>query len=212
MNLSEEIVLGEVRQRANRSDADIRVISVDGGEILYDVSYHASPEWMFGGARGKCYYYRHRVDRLLRESTHVRHQPLTESERAKFRPDLPISFLRKMAVSWGFAAGCDRASFAERVRSLGLDVDAVTGLAVPHLMLYAARLRACSRGVLCTAENRQSFSALELLWHGHQIQETSGNCCGPGIGLFRMGHEKGGVPSFLVGGCNELSSASPITA
>ena len=67
MNLSEEIVLGEVRQRTNRSDADIRVISVDGGEILFDVSYHASPEWMFGGARGKCYYYRHRVDRLLRE-------------------------------------------------------------------------------------------------------------------------------------------------
>jgi hypothetical protein len=212
MNLSEEIVLGEVRQLTNRNDTDIRVIAVDNGEVLYDVSYHASPSWMFVKARGKCYYYRHRVDRLVRESSHVRHQPLTDDERARFRPDLPISFLRRLSTNWGFAAGCAQASFAERARSLGLDIDSMPGLPVPQVMLYAARLRASSRGVLCTAENRQSMSALELLWHGHQIQETRGYRCGPGIGLFRMGHEKGGVPSYLVGGCNELPSAGPIVA
>jgi len=212
MNLSEEIALGEVRRPTDRDDTEYRVLCVDGGEVLYDGSYYAFPRWTFAEARGKCFYYRHRVDRLLRESTHVRHQPLTDDERTRFRPDLPISFLRTLSVNWGFAAGCARASFTERVHSLGLDVAAMTGLAVPQVMLYAARLRASSRGVLCTAENRHSFSALELLWHGNQIQETSGYRCGPGIGLFRMGHEKGGVPSFLVGGCNELPSASPIAA
>lgn len=212
MNQPDEIVLGEVRRPTDRDDTERRVLAIYHGEILYDASWYAAPRWVFGEARGKCYYYHDLVDRLLRESTHLRYEPLTEDERARFRPDLPISFLRTMAVNWGFSAGCDQESFAKRVGSLGLEVEAMPGLAVPQVMLYAARLRASSRGVLCKAENGRSFSALELLWHGHQIQVTRGYRCGPGIGLFRLGHERGGVPSFLVGGCNELPSASPIPA
>jgi hypothetical protein len=203
MSQSVELTLGEVRRPTDRDDLEYRVLAIDREEVLCDASYFAFPRWVYSEARGKCFYSHDSVVRLLRSSTHVRHQPLTDDERARFRPDLPIFFLETPAVSWGFAAGCDRAAFPARMKSLGLDVESMPGLAVPEVMLYAARLRASSKGVLCRAENGRSFSATELLWHGHQIQETRGYLCGPGLGFFRLGHERNRVPSFLACGCNE---------
>ena len=72
-------------------------------------------------------------------------------------------------------------------------------------MPYASRLKASSRGVRCTPANGHFFIGRELLWLAQQIQQrVKGKQGGPGSGLFRLGHERGGVPSYLVGGPDEV--------
>lgn len=211
MTTSSELQLGEVRRPKDRDDLDYRIIAICGEELRYDGCYHVLKHWTFSSARGRCYYQSLGTERMLRETTHVRHEPLTQEERAKFRPDLPLSFMRSQAASWGFAAGCDRAAFAARVKTIDFNFGDFSELAAPQIKLYAAPLTSNSDwGTRCHAENGRAFSAGELLWHGHEVQAAAGKRCKGGIGFFRMGHEKGGVPSFLVGGCNEMIGLSEI--
>ena len=86
----------------------------------------------------------------------------------------------------------------------GFDVATLPSLPIPRVVLLASRLKASTRGVLCEAENGEAFSAAELLWHAHRIQAERGRNKLPGIGLFRMGHERRGA-SYLVGGYYEIT-------
>ncbi len=206
MNSSFELVLGELRQPNDRPE-QYRVIGLDEHEVYYDSFSPVIQQWTFGLASGKCYYYRQLADRFFRESTHVRYLPLTDAEQKQFRPDMPMRLYRNPSINWTFAPPSDRARFEVATRLAGLDVATLPSLPVPRVVLLASRLKASTRGVLCEAENGETFSAGELLWHAHRVQAERGRNKLPGIGLFRMGHERTGVPSYLIGGYYEIPNS-----
>ncbi len=203
MNPPHSLVLGEVRQPFDHPK-QYRVIGFDQHEVYYDVFNPVVQSWSFGLSLSKSYYYRGLADRFFRESTHVRFQPLTEGEANLFRPDLPMRLCRNPSINWSFTPPGDRVSFEIAMRSAGLDLAPLPDLPTPRVVLLASRLKASTLGVLCEAENGASFSAEELLWHAHRVQAERGRNKLPGIGLFRMGHERRGVPSYLVGGYYEI--------
>jgi hypothetical protein len=210
MNPTAKLVLGEIRQPRDpdrRAQGLDRVIALDDQEVFYDGFWLAIQKWTFGTERRKCYYYRHYADRFFRESDHVRYQPLTQEEHDLFRPDLPMRLLRSTAVTWGFAGNVRRTEFERRARASGLDLDKMETLAVSKVVLIASPLQASGRGVVCDAENKIAFSPGELLWHADRVQMTRGRVKRPGIGLFRLGHQNGGIPSFLVGTFFEIPAS-----
>jgi hypothetical protein len=55
---------------------------------------------------------------------------------------------------------------------------------------------AFQRPVIVTAEDGASFPMMELLWRAHQMQRSFVRDGMGGIGLYRCGLAKKGVPSF----------------
>ena len=181
------------------------MIGLDQHEVFYDLFCPATQRWTFGLTLSKCIFYRNIADQFLSGSTHVGDQPLTDDERNLFRPDLPMRLYRNPSLNWNFTPLSDRASFEAAVRSAGIDLASLPNLPIPRVVLLASRLKASTRGVLCEAENGEAFSAGELLWHAHRVQDERGRNELPGIGLFRLGHERRGIPSYLVGGYYEIT-------
>lgn len=206
MNPIDDLVLGEVRQATDRRE-QYRVIGLDQHEVHYDLFRPVVQRWNFGLAPGKCYYYRQLRERFILESTHVRYQSLTDAERKLFLPDLPMRPYRNPTIDWGFTPPTDRASFELAARLAGLDLTMLPGFPNRQVVLLASRLRSSTRGVLCEAENGEEFSAGELLWHAHRVQAERGRNKMPGIGLFRLGHARKEVPSYLIGGYYEIPNS-----
>lgn len=182
-----------------------RVMGVDSVEVLFDRCW-SDGTWSFGLSKRKCYYYRDRIERFVHANEYLETRELSAEEGALFRPDLPIRLWRRPGLSWTDWDPMDRPRFQAAVSDAGLLAELEKPLAVPEVVLLASRLKASTRGVVCRAEDGRAFQATELLWHAHRIQRERGKNWLPGIGLFRMGHEKGGLPSYLIGGFAEIPS------
>ncbi len=64
------------------------------------------------------------------------------------------------------------------------------------------------KGSVVTATNSKYFESAELIWKAKELQEAINNHVSNGIGLYRMGFEKG-FPSYYIG--EYIDSAGIVT-
>jgi len=91
------------------------------------------------------------------------------------------------------------AALAAHVASVDPDLLNAPGLNAREIALIPRSPKGAHKpAVLVTAENGSSFTMIELLWHAHRLQRPFVKTPAGGIGFYRSGLAKNGVPSYLM--------------
>lgn len=176
-----------------------RVIGLDDVEVFYDCMIDEQ-SWIFSGNFGKkCFFYRTSVLVFGAKSTKIDHIPLSKEEQVFFRPDLTMRIGRTKQLNW------NQMNFGTRN-----DLDHFIHLNLPEdftaqkvetnaIIVYPyGPAGGLKKGEKIIADNGTYFSAAELIWKSKEIQESVNRNPSDGIGLYRIGAEKG-FPSYYIG-------------
>lgn len=176
-----------------------RVIGLDDVEVFYDCMIDEE-SWMLSGNFGKkCFFYRTSTLVFGAKSTKINHIPLNREEQAFFRPDLTMRIGRTKQLNWNqmnFATRNDLDNFMK----LSLPDDFTTQKVETNaIIIYPyGPTGGLKKGVKLFADNNTYFSAAELILKSKEIQESVNRNPSDGIGLYRIGAEKG-LPSYYIG-------------
>jgi hypothetical protein len=196
-----EPLLGGIYQ--TRWDArPLRVIGCNETEIHYDCWWPELKSWSFSGTRkSRVSFYRTSVQAFMEGAQLLEERPFSQSEWNCFRPDLPLHAFRNPRLFWKDIPNDSIASFQSWC-------DAQPDLSSTATPLIASDLVFCallkngnpSKGMHINAPQ----NALRLLWHAAQIHQQWGGASLSGIGLYRLGYERG-IPSYYIGGSQDLA-------
>ncbi len=64
------------------------------------------------------------------------------------------------------------------------------------------------KGTIVKADNGKFFECVEAIWKAKQLQETVNENTSEGIGIYRLGFEKG-LPSYYIGQYKDLAGLLP---
>jgi hypothetical protein len=118
---------------------------------------------------------------------------------ALHRPDLPLRFARSRHVEWSEQPFASREAFLDHVKRTDATLLQHPPLNARELVLIPRSAKgAFQRGELVQSENGTSFPVAEILWHAHRLQRPFKKPGMTGIGIYRSGLEKKGVPSYLL--------------
>lgn len=176
-----------------------RIIGLDDVEVFYDVAGYDRPWSLSGNLKKKCSFYRTSAALFEMKSSQIDLLPLTEEEYHFFRPDLPMRIGRTKKLDWN---QIDFKSYADFLNSF--DADLITELGNQQLqtntliILPYGPAGGRKKGEKLVADNGNYFSAAELIWKSKQIQESVNKSVSIGIGIYRIGTEKG-IPSYYIG-------------
>ena len=167
----------------------VRIIGSDKHETFYDCLWE-NDKWIFSGnLKRKCSFYRIPTEFLNSKSEFIELKPLTETEQNCFRPDLPMRFGRTKKVSWNeFNSNSLRI-----LESLYSDqkINAESIILVPFGPKGGTK-----KGVKIESEN--GFTVFEIIEKAKKIQEDVNENPSNGIGMYRLGIQKG-IPSYYIG-------------
>jgi len=140
-----------------------------------------------------------RASHFVLNATRLDAMPLTDREYTVFRPDLPMRVGRTMRACWNSIPDKSYADFVERMKSLEESGFCETVVEAPAVVLAPSGKKGGGKtGVIVNAENSRCFDCLELLWKAKALQEGVSDAVSKGIGLYRLGYEKG-LPSYYIG-------------
>ncbi len=129
------------------------------------------------------------IDLFKSKSKLIGHQELTEKESQYFRPDLPMRFGRTQKVNWNSfdSHGIDylKSEFANRI----INADKI-------VLVPFGRKGGYSKGVII--ESRSDLTEFEIILRAKEIQESINDQVSTGVGLYRLGFEKG-LPRYSIG-------------
>ncbi|MDP4108161.1 MAG: hypothetical protein Q8935_24870, partial [Bacillota bacterium] len=87
--------------KTNFSEEPIRILRFDDIEVFYDSYWSSLNKWSLASSLKRSgAYYRLPTDFFLKNTTFLRHQPLTIEEINTFRPDLPNRLCRNKQMYW----------------------------------------------------------------------------------------------------------------
>jgi hypothetical protein len=182
-----------------------KVIAFDELEVFYDVGrdpLFEPPEenWTFGLSNRTCVYYRHTTPLFLDGAKRLRVEEPTPQFNALHRPDLPLRYARSPHAQWHETPLPSREEFMAYLHRADASLLELPPLNARELALIPRSPKgAFQRPVLVNADHATGFSAVEILWQAHQLQRRFKHDAMTGIGLYRLGLAKKGVPSFLLG-------------
>jgi len=194
-----KLKLGEI-YKTEWDDRPFRVIGFDDIEVFYDCLWPHDNSWTFSGNfKKKCYFYRTSASLFIAKSKPLDYSPLTIAEQNAFRPDLPMRLGRTKEINWNAFDVINYKSFIEQTKILSdksfwdykLQTDKIV------LIPYGNK-DGLKKGTVVTANNLSYFECSELIWKAKELQETVNNQISKGIGLYRIGFEKG-LPSYYIG-------------
>ena len=169
----------------------LRVMMTDPIETFYDVLSPSGRGWGLERARTATYY-RIETEFLARRSSRVRSESLTEKERTKHRPDLPMRLLQSKTVCWS-----DQTHYGPSVKR-----DICVNTSTIALIPFGAK-GAPQKPRYFESLNGTQFTGVELLNLAKGAQETSSPEVS-GIGMYRSGICRG-VPSYYLWGATDLA-------
>jgi hypothetical protein len=128
--------------------------------------------------------------------------PITTEELRFFRPDLPLKFGQTDTLNWN---GLGEKTYIEFIKKN--DSKLVKDLFEQHLPIgklvivpYGSK-RGLKKGVVIEADESSYFTVGEIIWKANQIQYEANKDISNGIGVYRLGFEKG-IPSYYLSDFN----------
>ena len=178
-----------------------RVLAFDAIEVFYDSWWPEIDQWTFGVRRRRATYYRMPTDLFLDSLIRLRKEPMGVQEASLHRPDLPLRAYRDRRFSWGRARYPNRESFAKALGDAGMDIARLPTLATDRIVLVRRTPRgALKKGPIVSTDDGGSLSALDVLWNAQKLQALhQASDPAAGIGIYRLGLESRGLPSYVVG-------------
>lgn len=177
-----------------------RIIGFDEVEVFYDCRNLHDNSWTFSGNfKKKCYFFRISRAFFSANAKQHAHQPLSVEETKFFRPDLPMRIGRFKELCWN-------AFEQKNIQALRAYLEASVESEVLHqsmqsqeiIVLPYGQKGGLLKGEKLTADNQEFFTLDELVWKSKLVQEAVNANPSSGIGLYRMGFEKG-LPSYYIG-------------
>lgn len=159
---------------------------MDEHQVFYDAFWPHNNSWTFAANLEKpCFFYTAKRSIFEQRSIFRQKLDLTETEMQYFRPGLPIRLCRYNNVSWesdetpilkdGFVLQADKIY----LRPFGKN-------------------GTFKKAFLIHAGNPQGFTERELISHAQQLQQQTGYAISKGMGIYRLGLEKG-LPLYYIG-------------
>lgn len=176
-----------------------RVISFDEYEVFYDIDWGENVGWGVGIERSRIFYYRHYAPLFLDGAERLRIDEPTPEFLALHRPDLPLRFGRSARLQWMEAPFPTREALAAHVALTDPNFLTLPPVNARQLALIPRSPKgALKPAILITAEGGDSLRPIDLLWHAHLHQRPPKRSNLTGIGFYRCGLAKRGVPSYFM--------------
>lgn len=176
-----------------------RVIGFDEIEVFYDVQFFEDI-WSFSGNfKQKCYFYRTFAYSFISNSKAIGFEPLNEQEHNIYRPDLPLRVCRSKEINWNkmdILTFDDIFNTIEKLSDKSFCNDKIQTnkiVLIPH-----GNKGGLKKGTIIHSNNEKYFEASELIWKAKELQEAVNKQISKGIGIYRLGYEKG-LPSYYIG-------------
>jgi len=178
-----------------------RLIGFDDIEVFYDCLWPHDNTWSFSGnLKKKCYIYRISSNFFAINSILTDILPLTEEEFKAFRPDLPLRLLRTKKLRWNNFDSANYDEFLSLTDDIFDNNFLSQKLQVAKIVLLPyGNKGGLKKGSVISADNSVNFSCVELIWKAKEVQEAVNSRISDGIGIYRIGFEKG-LPSYYIGG------------
>lgn len=195
---TDKLQLGEI-YKTEWDERPFRVIGFDDIEVFYDCLWPHDKSWTFSGnLNKKCYFYRTSAPLFIAKSNPIDFTPLTIEEQKAFRPDLSIRIARTKEFNWNAFEMDNYQKFIEQTKTL-LDKSILDQkISTDKIVLIPFGNNGLKKGTIVTADNQNYFECAELIWKAKELQESVSNQTSKGIGLYRIGFEKG-LPSYYIG-------------
>lgn len=115
------------------------------------------------------------------------------------RPDLPLRFGRSARLQWREALFPTREALAAHVALTDPNFLTLPPIQARQLALIPRSPKgAVKPAILVTTDDHQGFRPIDLLWHAHLHQRPPMRSDLTGIGFYRSGLAKRGVPSYFM--------------
>jgi hypothetical protein len=191
--IKDELKIGAIYQ-TEWDERPVRVIGFDDIEVFYDCFLPQNNSWAFSGnIKKKCYFYRTSALLFIKKSKPIDFSAITEEELKVFSPDLPIRVCRSNEFSWNNFKLSALNEFNKQSENLTDTIQTDKLVLIP----YGSK-GGLKRGTSLSADNSKYFVASELIWKAKQLQEAVNTDISNGIGIYRLGFEKG-LPSYYIG-------------
>ena len=196
---TDKLKLGEI-YRTEWDKSPFRVIGYDDIEVFYDCLWSHDNSWTFSGnLKKKSYFYRTSAPLFIAKSKQIDYAQLTEEEQNAFRPDLPIRICRSKEFNWNNFHVSTFDDFVKILESLSEKSFLDDKIQSEKLVLLPyGNKGGLKKGTIIVAENSKYFEASELIWKAKELLEAVNNKISNGIGIYRIGFEKG-LPSYYIG-------------
>ncbi|MGH8018521.1 MAG: hypothetical protein ACREIA_09560, partial [Opitutaceae bacterium] len=198
------LCLGAVFKRDSRGDdLEERVIAFDARNVFYETRHPGQTDWSARPRRGRIGYYGSDTAWFLHEARLVRVEEPSAVDLARHRPDLPLRFGESDRVEWEKRSFDSHEHFAAWLDEKDSSLLRQPALEAACIALLPYSGLSIGKPVFVEADLGTSVGMLELLWRGCQARQTMRGKRQSGIGFYRLGLEKGDVPSYLVGGLRD---------
>lgn len=204
MSLIESLEIGGI-YKCDWDERPFRVIGLDEHEVFYDCMW-SDGLWTFSGNfKKKCHFYRTSVKRFKNNLLPLDFLPLSEEEFKFFRADLPMRFGRSELYNWNDFKMDNFYDFKNELYTNTNNFKSEEILYTDRIILIPYGIKkGFLKGLLTCADNNSFFNLAELIWKAKQIQEAVNHSKSEGIGIYRLGTEKG-IPSYYIGGYYDLA-------
>jgi hypothetical protein len=197
--MKDNLLLGGV-YKTEWDNQTSRIIGMDNIEVFYDCLWPHDNSWTFSGNfKKKCHFYRTSREVFERRARLINNLPLTPEEQNAFRPDLPMRLGRTRELKWNNFASSQFNEFVAMAKDLGDNKFLDSRIEINEMVLipYGAK-GGLKKGMVVKADNEKYFDCAELIWKAKELQESINDNTSEGIGIYRLGFEKG-LPSFYIG-------------
>ncbi len=174
----------------------VRIIAFDAIEVFYEVQWEHG-RWDAGEKRSRMIYYRDETWRFLEQAKKVRVDPPSADFLAVHRPDLPLRFACSPKLDWLAQPVATRDEFIAYIMRSDPTLLEQPDLPTREIVLVPYSPRAAPQTPVLVSSD-QNLSVVEILWRAHEVQRPFKKENYRGIGFYRKGLEKRGVPSFAV--------------
>jgi hypothetical protein len=189
--------LGGLYQTHN-DERPYRIIGLDAIEVFYDCLWREGLWTFSGNFKKKVFFYRMSNATFFNFSKKIGILPLSSEELSAFRPDLPMRLGRTKMLSWNNIEDTTQSDFESSLENLCPELIAQSLRTNKIVLLPFGRKGGLKKGTIIQADNGSFIPIHELLWKAGQLQEAVNNQDSIGVGLYRLGFEKG-IPSYYIG-------------
>lgn len=196
-------------------DRPIRVIAFDDNLVMYDAWWPHKGEWGLSKLGARVIYPRISTALLVSRSTYLRTEQYSNTEFKFHRPDLPLSFAQREAVSWYDPLPESEEHVRATLEASGerrSDAQSSLNTSKVYISPFGPK-GGLKADILVQADNGQAFSEAELIWKAWQLQRSllRETRITNGVGLYRAGLMHC-TPSYYIWGAksrlDEISSGN----